>query len=266
MTRPIPAHWLLPVLALGLGLGGCGTTLPQSGIGGEGDFNRGETLYEQERYSETIPVLDAFRTEHPGSDHVDDAIFLLGMCHLKLGENALARDEFDRLLRDFPQTSHREEALYERALSWFDDARQPTLDPEPTQAALDAFQSYLKSYPDGKYKAEAQDYAHRCLDRLATKAYLNAETYVRLQHPEAAAIYFEKALKILPDFSHAGDALIWLAQDYERRGAESKAREAYQALLDYATPDRLRADEHLRLLREEASEALARLGGAGAGR
>lgn len=246
-------------LLTGLLVGGCSHTLPRGELGTEGDFNHGKELYDQGRYPEAIEALDGFRNEHPGSDRVDDAIFLLGMAHQKAGEHLLARDEFDRLLRDFPQSSHREEAQYERAMSWLEDSHSPALDPQPTSEALDAFRTYLRDYPDGAHRAEADKYVRVCLDRLATKAYLNGVTYMKLKQPAAARLYFEKSLQILPDFRRAGEAMLETAESYEKQGNVNSARDSYQKVLEYATPERMSADSHLLKLRERAERALSRL-------
>jgi len=239
-------------------LAGCAASVPEGGIGAEADFQRGKQLFEDRRYLQAVQVLETFRNEHPGSDLVDDAIFLLGKAHQKLDENLLAREEFDRLLRDFPQSELREEAQYERAMSWMEDARPPALDPEPTQSALEAFRAYLRNYPNGAHLEEAEKNIRVCLDRLAVKAYLNGETYLRLRQPQAARIYFEKSLSTLSDFSRAGDAMMGLARVAEMLGEEEQARAAYTQLLNYASPERVQNDKRLRELRARAEEALSR--------
>jgi outer membrane assembly lipoprotein YfiO len=245
------------VLAAALVLAGCAGALGGRGAGPEAEFLHGQHLFENGRYLEAIQALEAFRTEHPGSDRVDDAILLLGKAHAKMGENLLARDEFDRLLRDFPQSDHREEAQFEKAMAWLADSHGPALDPEPTQSALDAFRLYTRNYPEGSYRAEAEKYQRACLDRLAAKAYLNGETYLRLRQPGAARTYFKKSLSILNDSSRAGDALLGLARASELLGEAATARDYYQQLIDFATSERMRGDPKLRALRDRASQALA---------
>ena len=185
--------------------------------------------YRQGRYLQAVEALERFRNEHPGSDRIDDAIFLLGMAHQKQGENLLARDEFDRLLRDYPQSDHREEAQFERALAWLADSRGPALDPEPTEEALAAFRAYLRLYPEGSHRAEAEAYEAKCLDRLAVKAYLNGKTYLKAKQGEAARIYFEKSLSIRAESSRAGDALCGLARAHRLRGDAEAERAALAA-------------------------------------
>ena len=193
------------------------------------------------------------------SDRVDDAIYLLGMCHQKTGEHLLARDEFDRLLRDFPQSAHREEAEFERAMGWLEDSHSPALDSEPTQRALDNFHSYLKNYPDGTHKAEAEKYVRFCLDRLANKAYLNGNTYLALKQPAAARVYFEKSLQILADSQVEPEVYFGEGRSYKMEGNAEKAREAFGKVVDTLTPERIHGNGHLRRLRRHAEEELSSL-------
>jgi outer membrane assembly lipoprotein YfiO len=258
MPRTAYACTLLLMAVAAIGPPGC-SRAPQPGDlpGEEGDFRRAERLYTQGRYLQAVEALDAYRNEHPGSDRIDDAIFLLGMSHEKQGENLLARDEFDRLLRDYPQSSHREETQYERALAWYADSRGPALDPEPTEESLAAFRAYLGLYPDGAHRADAEQYVAKCLDRLAVKAWLNGKTYLRGKHGEAARIYFEKSLSIRPESSCAGDAMLGLARAQRLIGDAAAEEAAWKRLLDYATPERVGREPHLQKLRSEAEQALA---------
>jgi outer membrane assembly lipoprotein YfiO len=259
MSRTLQVRFLLLLAAAALGPLGCSST-PQPGElpGEEGDFHRAERLFRQGRYLQAVEALDAYRTEHPGSDRIDDAIFLLGMAHQKQGEDLLARDEFDRLLRDYPQSGHREEAQYERALAWLADSRGPALDPEPTEEALSAFRAYLRLYPDGVHRADAEQFEAKCLDRLALKACLNGKTYLKAKHGEAAKIYFEKSLSIRPGSTCAGDAMLGLARAHRLRGDAAAERAAWQQLLDFATPERMTREPRLKKLRPKAEQALAR--------
>lgn len=239
---------------------GCGGTVPASDpLGAEGDFRRGERLVEQKRYLQAIEALDAFRNEHPGSDRIDDAIFLLGVAHQQSGEHLLARDEFVRLLRDFPQSEHREQAQFEVAMSWMAEVRGPALDPEPTEEAQKAFRTYLRLYPEGRHVAAAEENIDRCLDRLAVKAYLNGLTYLRLKAGEAARIYFEKALAVMPESSRTAEALLGLAQAHELRADPQAARSSYRAVIEFVTPDRAARHEGWGGIRRDAEAALARL-------
>jgi outer membrane assembly lipoprotein YfiO len=251
-------RWLGILLLPALLAAGCGGSAPgvQSLPGTEGDFLQAKRAYEQGNYIRAVELLTAFLDAHPGSNQLDEALFMLGGAHQRTGDNLLAVQDYERLIRDFPQSSFREDAEFERAEANYREALKPSLDAEGTETALSLFRAYLIRYPEGGHADEARKGIEDCLDRLAVKAYLNAETYRRLERPKAEVIYLEKALATKPEFSRAAEALAALGRAYRRIGEPAKSREIWQRLLDYATAERLRTDPKLPALRQEAEEAL----------
>jgi outer membrane assembly lipoprotein YfiO len=254
------APWLLLVA---LALAGCGSTSPNLGglPGPEGDFFKAKKSFEEKNWIRAIELLNAFVEAHPGSNQLDQALMMLGISHQKTGEYLLAIGEFERLTKDFPQSPLREEADYERAHSYLLDSPRPPYDPENTETAVTLLRSYVARYPDGVYLGEAQRGIAACEEKLAMKAFLNGKTYMKLKRYAAAIIYYKKALQTKPEFKRAGDAMADLAKAHEKVGQVDDARSSWQSLVDYATPERTRADSRLAKLRREAEEALGRLSG-----
>ncbi len=193
---------LLPALLM-LGCGGSAPGI-QSLPGTEGDFLQAKRAYESGNYIRAVELLSAFLDAHPGSNQLDEVLYLLGGAHQKTGDNLLAVQDYERLIRDFPQSSFREQAEFERAEANYREALKPSLDPEGTETALSLFRAYLIRYPSGTHVEDARAGIEDCLDRLAVKAMLNAETYRRLERPKAEVIYLEKALTTKPDFTRTG--------------------------------------------------------------
>jgi outer membrane assembly lipoprotein YfiO len=248
---------LVPVLLAA----GCGGSAPGIQVlpGSEGDFIQAKRAYEEGNYVRAVELLTAFLDAHPGSNQLDEALVLLGEAHQRTGESLLAVQDYERLIRDFPQSSFREQAEFGRAEASYRDAQKPSLDPEGTETALSLFRAYLIRYPEGTKVEEARNAIEDCLDRLAVKAYLNAQTYRRLNRPRAEVIYLEKALTTKPEFSRTGEALAALGRAYARVGEFQKAFDTWQRLLDYATPERIEARPKLASLRQEAEAALREL-------
>lgn len=215
----------LGALAFALG-SGCGgpprgvETLPSP----EADWLRGQRYFQERNYTRAIEVLSVYVDTHPGSNQLDQALFLLGRSRQEVGENLVAVEDFNRLIRDFPQSALREEAEYERARSYFEEALGPAKDPGNTETALELLRDYVQRYPQGAHLTEAQKAIEDCLERLAMKAFLNAQTYLRLKRDRAAVIYLEKALETKPDFSRAEEARTELERVKARLGESAKSQ------------------------------------------
>jgi outer membrane protein assembly factor BamD len=243
-------------------LAGCGgpaprnvETLPSA----EADWLKGQRYFQEEDYVRAVEVLSAFVESHPGSNQLDQALFLLGRARQETRENLVAVEDFNRLIRDFPQSPLREQAEFERARSYLEEILGPTKDPETTETALSLLKAYVQRYPQGAYVTEAQKGIEECLERLATKAYLNAKVYLRLKHDRAAVIYLEKALATKPDFSRSVETRAELARAYTRLRESAKAGENWQKLLAETTAGRPPDADLREDLRREAQEELARL-------
>ncbi|MBD3235615.1 MAG: outer membrane protein assembly factor BamD [Candidatus Eisenbacteria bacterium] len=221
----------------------------------QGAFERARRAYEQADYVRAIELLEGFGRSHPGSQYVDDALYLLGKAHQGNGEQLLARQDFERLLRDFPRSSYAEDAAFEIANSWYLAVRGPSLDAEPAEEALIGFRSYLRRYPDGKRRAEAQEGIREVLGVLAEKDFLNGRTYLRLGRPDAARRYFEKSLELWPDSPVSARAMAGIARTYEKQARPAEAEEAYRRLISHLGSDPSRYEKGAALLRR-AREAL----------
>lgn len=242
---------------------GCGGTSARfEGLGPEGDFLEAKELFDRGRCLQAIQIFESFLSENPGSSRVDDALYYLGLSRKCLDEHILAREEFDRLLREFPQSEFREDAEWERALSFYERRHSPDRDPEPTEQSVRAFEAYLRHYPSGAHAETARELLRASYNDLAVKAYENGLTYLRtLGKAKASTIYFEKSIELLGDSSVAHRAMASLIKAYAKSGEPGKALEWKSRLLEFATPERISERPELEgLLREvegvvDASEA-----------
>jgi outer membrane protein assembly factor BamD len=239
------AVWLLVLVF------GCGQA-PQFGPSGtaEADFLRAQSEYESGHYVTAVELLDAFERRHPASQYIDDALLLLGKAHQGNDEHLLARQAFERLREDYPQSPYAEEGLFQLAQSWYRSIRGPALDPEPTEEALRSFRIYLRRYPEGAFREQARQGEQGALGVLAEKAYLNGVTYLKLRRNDAARRCFERALEQWAESPRSAEAIAGIARSYERDGARAEARASYQRLLDHLGADPARYRDGAALSRE----------------
>src|SRR5262245_41635056 len=138
--------WLIPILALSLS--GCGGHVLPEIHSNRDRLTEAHKLYDDGSYAEAIELLKAYTMSAGGAADVDDGIYLLGRCYLKTHDWALAAVEFERLLRDYPESDSAGSGAFRLGEAYYGQSRKPDFDQEYTLKALDQWQNYLSNYPD----------------------------------------------------------------------------------------------------------------------
>lgn len=206
-----------------LALAGCGASvLPQIHSPGE-KVPVAQRLYEKGDVANAILLLKDYIGTGSGNADIDRAVYLLGLCYLKNKEFASGQAEFERLLRDYPESDSSGSAAFRIGEALFGQSREPDFDQEFTLKALTAWQEYLKSWPDHWLVSEAERRVLECRTRLATKLLNTANLYVKLGHIGPARTYFESVTREYSDTAPYGDALLGLAVCEARLGHREEA-------------------------------------------
>jgi outer membrane protein assembly factor BamD len=185
--------WLMPCLAAVL-LAGCGGhVLPE--IHSEADrLSTARRLYAEREYAGAIELLKTYTESAGGSADVDDAIYLLGACYLGTHEWSLAAVEFERLLKDYPESDSSAAASFRLGQAYYGQSRKADFDQEYTLKALDQWQSYLTSYPNHWLQGGARGKIREARTRLAKKLVATGNLYIKLNLTQPARVYFQRAL------------------------------------------------------------------------
>ncbi len=153
------------------------------------EFYTAERLREQgkegeakEHYQKAIEKGSKILKYHPTSAYVDDALYIVGVAHLRLGDAVRAQRKFQELIKYFPTSPYAAKAHLYLAKAYLDAnkprkalaelteaiARDPKLEPEAllykAQAllkagepaeAVKAIEEFLEKYPKSPKKVEA---------------------------------------------------------------------------------------------------------------
>jgi outer membrane protein assembly factor BamD len=228
---------------------GCGGSLKeqQSGVA---DYERGKAAFDQSNWYDAIADLKTYVEQYPGTEKTDDALYYLGEAYFRNKDFALASGQFDRLIRDFPQSPLQPDALF--LLARCDDvsSRPPPLDQTETLRAIDRYRQFLDSYPEHTKASEARERLAALRERLAEKRFRNGRLYAKLHQDAAASFYLEGVLKDYAETRWAGDAALLLAEIYVRQGKRDEAIAALRRIpQDLATAEvRRKGQERLRSL------------------
>src|SRR5262249_53328889 len=181
------------ILALALALAGCGAgTLPA--VHSEPErLTLARHAMDQHEWSVAAELLKSYIANNAGSREGDEAIYRLGVCYLKSREYASAQVEFERLLRDYPESDSSGSAAFRLGEALWGQARPPDFDQDLTQKALEQWQSYLRSYPDHWLAPEGRRRVAAARSRLATRLTTVGNPYLKLRLPEPARMYLALA-------------------------------------------------------------------------
>lgn len=236
------------VVACLLFLSGCGGSLKEAAVGGVASYESGKAAFDRGDYIDAIADLKAYVEQFPGTENTDDALFYLGESYFRTKDFALASGQYDRLIRDFPQSPLQPDAMFQLAKCDDFQSRPAALDQTETTRAISQYQSFLQLYPEHPKASEANARIVALNDRLAEKRWRNGRLYIRLKQYDAAAHYLRALIADFPSSPWAGEAGLLLADILVRQGKPEEAASALRAVGESkATPDaKKRAEERLR--------------------
>ncbi len=182
-------------------------------------------LYAEGEYSDAIELLKTYTTSAGGAADVDAAIYLLGQCYLETHDEALAANEFERLLKDYPESDSSGSASFRLGQAYYGQSAKADFDQEYTLKALEQWQSYLATYPDHWLRGGARGKIMEARTRLAHKTIATGNLYLKLRLIEPARVYFQKALDDFGDTPERPHAELGLAMVDARRGQRDQAIE-----------------------------------------
>ena len=253
--RPV-RRWsaLAGLVALAALLAGCGaSTIPA--VHSEPErLEQGRRALQQHEYNVAIELLKTYVANNAGGADVDLAIEMLGEAQLRIKEWAEAQVQFERLLRDYPESDSAATASFYLAEALWGQSRGPAYDQEFTRKALEQYQTYLGAYPGHRLNGAAEMSIQRAYERLARKLVDAGNLYLKLQRPAPARVYFQRVLDEFPTTAAAADAELGLALADERAGKADAAMATLRELgARYAgKPAGARAGKELARLEREA--------------
>jgi outer membrane protein assembly factor BamD len=236
-----------------LALAGCGTAATLPRITSDADrLAVARELHDDDKCAAAIELLKTYVAGAAGSARVDEGIYLLGACYLKTREWTLAQAEFERVLRDYPESDSSGSASFGIGEAYAGQARPRDFDQEMTGRAIEQWQRYLADYPGHWRNEEARRRIVDLRTRLALKLMDTGDLYLKLKLPEPARVYFQKVVDEYGDTRARPEAEFGVAVAYARMGRWTEAIERFREIESrYPGRDlaRLAAQERRRLER-----------------
>ena len=232
-SRRVRRLWIALALGVFAGLlAGCGASTVPAVHSEPERLAQGRRALERREYNVALELLKSYVENNAGGADVDQALELLGESHLHVKEWSEAQSQFERVLRDYPESDSAAAASFRLGEALWGQARGPAFDQEYTQKALEQWEGYLRAYPGHWQNAEGEKRRLAARARLADKLDRSGRLYLKLRRTEPARVYFQRVLDEYADTAFAPDASLGLALADAQAG---KRDEAMTALRDLQT-------------------------------
>ena len=170
-----------------------------------------DTQFAREEYTEAIDSYKAFTRLHPTHDQVED-----GYVAFKIGQS---------YFKDMPSDIFLLPPSYEKDQSAVTDALRELSD-------------FGRKFPDSKYVKQADELRRQVLQRLVDHEVYVARFYLGSDHPNAAAMRLEGALRRYPGSGREPGLLYALGETYLKMDDPLRAKETFQRVVsEYGAAD-----------------------------
>ena len=131
--------------------------------------------------------------------------YKIGLYLLENGSFQEARDEFEKVMNDYPDSEWAKAAKYQIALSDSKRSTDAPYDQKITQSAVKEFKEFVEHYPDAELTEQAKDQIQGLRDKEAESNFHIAQFYEKNKEYDSARIYYQM---IVDEFQNSR----WTAQ------------------------------------------------------
>ena len=143
-------------------------------------YNLAKSLFLEGRYTTCSSVLEECVVYQRGTAQAEESMFLLATCYYNLEDYLSASQYYLTCYRSFPNSVYSESCLYYSGRSLFLDTPDPRLDATSTSNAITQLQRFVESYPNSKFRPDAEQMIYTMYDRLVEKEMGTAELYYNM--------------------------------------------------------------------------------------
>ena len=173
-------------------------------------------MYESKKYAKALRLFEKVIPSYRGKPQMERIEFMVSQSNFNEKNYSLSGYYFDRFVKNYPKSSKKEEAAFLSAYSYKLASPVHSKDPTDTNKALEAFQTFINTYPDSDKIEEANKHYQELRYKLQKKYF------------EIAKVYYKTADYDLRNYKASIQAFDNLLSDY--LGSEFKEEALYYRL------------------------------------
>lgn len=193
--------------------------------------------YNKGQYFKAIPVFEELMGLFKGEKSTEELYYYYCMANYKQGSYLMAAYHFKNYTVKHPYSKYAEEASFMHAESYKKQTLVYSLDQTETVNAIEAYQTFINSYPGSEKLPEANKNIDELRERLEKKALKAAELYFNTKNYRAAAVSFKNLLLDYPDIEGVKEIQFNIVKSYAKYADQSiatKQQERYEEAIKTA--------------------------------
>ncbi len=182
------------------------------------EYAIGERLLDGENKSEFMStltganynIIDIFKTvikNAPYGPLAAPSQYKIGLYLLEQHLYQEARDEFDKVINDYPDNEWAKAAKYQIAIADSKRSTDSQYDQKVTKAAVAEFNEFVKQYPEAELSDKAKEHVQNLRDKEAENNFIVGQFYEKQKNYKSAQIYYQTLVDEYQDSKWAGKAL-----------------------------------------------------------
>ena len=203
-------------------------------------YSMAKNLFAEGRFTTCSSVLEECVVMLHGTSKGEESMFLLASCYFNMDDYLSASQYFQSYFTRYPNSDYSESSLFMMGKSLFLDMPDPRLDASSTNNAISSLQRFVETYPNSRYRKEAEEMIYEMYDRLVEKEKGSAELYYNMglylgNNYRSCIIVAQNAMRDYPYTKYREDlsALVLRAKfQLAQESVASKKDERYRDAID----------------------------------
>ena len=192
--------------------------------------------YKKKNFETASVMFEELKAIYRADVRLEKISFYYAFSKYYMGQNIMAAYYFREFGQMFPSSKYTEEANFMVGKSYYRTANEYTLDQTETHKAIEYLQLYLLQYPLGQWTDQTKEMLAEMKDRLAKKAFHQANLYYKIYQFHSGVLAFKSMLAEYPDCKYREEAhfkLFLCAALYAQYSIVDKREERYLESLAY---------------------------------
>lgn len=220
-----------------IALSSCKTEFEQIRTSGDAAkmLTKANEYYEAGEYGRAIVLYDLIISAYRGRKEAEDIGYKYAMSHFKDGSYVLSSHHFKSFADAYTSSAYREEALFLSAFSEYKMSPRFKLEQSSTKNAIDAFQTFVNTYPDSDRVPDANKYMDELRAKQERKAYESGKLYYQLGNYNSAIQSLDNMMRDFPGSPLTEDALYLATKasyDWAANSVYARQKDRFAETLD----------------------------------